>query len=78
MGLAEFYTARPDPNIYNFINTQLLATIWNDVDDTWLSGPWWNGPVRHISCSPTDQVTDIESLLTVERYNCWVSRVLPL
>jgi hypothetical protein len=46
MGLAEFYTARPDPQIYNFVNTNLLSMINFDLDDSWLAGQWWNGPVR--------------------------------
>lgn len=45
LGLSELYLARPDPNIYNFINTQLLTNIFNNVDDTWLFGLWWGGPV---------------------------------
>jgi hypothetical protein len=46
LGMAELYVARPDPNIYNFINTQLLSNAFNNVDDTWLFGMWWGGPVR--------------------------------
>jgi hypothetical protein len=45
MGMAELYLARPDPVIYNFINTQLISVIHNNLDKTWLAGPWWNGPV---------------------------------
>lgn len=44
MGLAEFYMARPDSNIYNFINTQLLSVVFNDLDPTWLAGELWGGP----------------------------------
>lgn len=46
LGLAELYVARPDPNIYNFVNTQLLSNAFNNLDDTWLFGMWWGGPVR--------------------------------
>lgn len=45
MALAEFYLARPDPNLYNFINTQLLSIIHHDLDASWLAGPRWAGPV---------------------------------
>lgn len=48
MGMAELYTARPDPVIYNFINTQLMSVVWNNLDSSWLAGPWWNGPVNLI------------------------------
>ncbi|KAK4702228.1 hypothetical protein P7C70_g3994, partial [Phenoliferia sp. Uapishka_3] len=47
MGMAELYLVRPDANIYNFINTQLLSAVFNDLDDTWLFGEWWDGPVSH-------------------------------
>jgi hypothetical protein len=46
LALSELYLARPDPNIYNFVNTQLLTNVFNNVDDTWLFGLWWGGPVR--------------------------------
>jgi hypothetical protein len=48
MGMAELYIARPDSNIYNFINTQLLSAVFNDIDDSWLFGEWWDGPVRSL------------------------------
>lgn len=51
LGLAELYVARPDPNIYNFVNTQLLSNVYNNVDDTWLFGMWWGGPVSTLSYS---------------------------
>lgn len=44
--MAEFYIARPDQNIYNFINTQVLSVVWNNLDNTWLAGEIWQGPVR--------------------------------
>lgn len=46
LGMSELYLARPDPNIYNFVNTQLLSNVYNNVDDSWLFGMWWGGPVR--------------------------------
>lgn len=49
LGMAELYLARPDPNIYNFVNTQLLSNVYNNVDDSWLFGMWWGGPVRPLS-----------------------------
>ena len=39
--MAEFYTARPDENIYNFINLQLLSVVGTNIDDTFLAGQWW-------------------------------------
>lgn len=50
MGMSELYLARPDQNIYNYINTQLLSVVWNNVDETWLFGQWWEGPVSRFSC----------------------------
>lgn len=44
LGMAELYLARPDSNIINFLNTQLLAAVYNDLDSTWLFGEWWVGP----------------------------------
>lgn len=52
LGMSELYLARPDPNIYNFVNTQLLSNVYNNVDDSWLFGMWWGGPVRP-SSSPS-------------------------
>lgn len=45
LGLSELYLARPDENIYNFINTQMLSNVFNNVDPSWLFGMWWQGPV---------------------------------
>jgi hypothetical protein len=45
LGLSELYLARPDQNIYNFINTQMLTNVYNNVDPSWLFGMWWQGPV---------------------------------
>ena len=39
--MAEFYVARPDENIYNFINLQLLSVVGTNIDDTFLAGQWW-------------------------------------
>lgn len=46
--MAELYTARPDPNIFAFVNTQLLSVLWHNLDETWLAGEWWPGPVRFL------------------------------
>lgn len=46
LGMAELYGARPDPVIYNYINTNLMSVVWNNIDNSWLAGPWWDGPVR--------------------------------
>ena len=51
MAIAELYIARPDQNIYNFVNTQLLSNVFNNIDNTWLFGEWWGGPVSGPSCS---------------------------
>ncbi|KAL8293757.1 hypothetical protein RQP46_000458 [Phenoliferia psychrophenolica] len=55
MGMAELYVARPDQNIYNFVNTQLLSAVFNDVDDTWLFGEWWDGPWNETTAGPKTQ-----------------------
>ncbi|KAM0753209.1 Six-hairpin glycosidase [Meredithblackwellia eburnea MCA 4105] len=55
MGMAELYVARPDSNIYNFVNTQLLSVVFNDIDDTWLFGEWWNGPWNETTAGPKTQ-----------------------
>ncbi|GAA5991413.1 hypothetical protein JCM10908_003302 [Rhodotorula pacifica] len=59
LGMAELYVARPDPNIYNFINTQLLSNAFNNVDDTWLYGMWWGGPWNITTAGPKTQLNAI-------------------
>ncbi|BGP04251.1 Mannan endo-1,6-alpha-mannosidase DCW1 [Rhodotorula toruloides] len=56
LGLAELYVARPDPNIYNFVNTQLLSNAFNNLDDTWLFGMWWDGPWNVTTAGPKTQI----------------------
>lgn len=51
LAISELYLARPDENIYNFVNTQLLSNVYNNVDDSWLFGLWWGGPVSSSSSS---------------------------
>lgn len=59
LGMAEFYVARPDQNIYNFINTQMLSVVWNNVDKTWLMGEWWQ-QVSHF-CAFLNRTNGISS-----------------
>ncbi|GAA5935258.1 hypothetical protein JCM3775_007250 [Rhodotorula graminis] len=59
LGMSELYLARPDPNIYNFVNTQLLSNVYNNVDDSWLFGMWWGGPWNETTAGPKTQLNAI-------------------
>ncbi|BGP36134.1 hypothetical protein JCM10449v2_000032 [Rhodotorula kratochvilovae] len=59
LGMSELYVARPDPNIYNFVNTQLLSNVFNNVDDSWLFGMWWGGPWNETTAGPKTQLNAI-------------------
>ncbi|KAM0793634.1 hypothetical protein ACM66B_001066 [Microbotryomycetes sp. NB124-2] len=56
LALSELYLARPDENIYNFINTQMLSNVFNNVDDSWLFGLWWRGPWNETTAGPKTQM----------------------
>ncbi|GAA6000033.1 uncharacterized protein JCM10292_003591 [Rhodotorula paludigena] len=59
LGMSELYVARPDPNIYNFINTQLLSNVFNNIDETWLFGMWWGGPWNETTAGPKTQINTL-------------------
>ncbi|SGY38001.1 BQ5605_C003g01938 [Microbotryum silenes-dioicae] len=69
LALAELYLARPDPNIYNFINTQMLSNVFNNVDNSWLFGMWWNGPWNETTAGPKTQITALCALAAAATVN---------
>ncbi|GAA5914096.1 hypothetical protein JCM6882_001846 [Rhodosporidiobolus microsporus] len=78
LGMAELYVARPDPNIYNFINTQLLSNVYNNVDDSWLWGMWWGGPWNETTAGPKTQINFLCLLSAAATINAdYLSRVSP-
>ncbi|GAA6008154.1 hypothetical protein JCM10207_007047 [Rhodosporidiobolus poonsookiae] len=78
LGLSELYIARPDPNIYSFINTQLLSNVFNNVDDSWLFGMWWGGPWNETTAGPKTQINTLCVLAAAATVNAdYLSRVAP-
>ncbi|GAA6033712.1 hypothetical protein JCM8097_004394 [Rhodosporidiobolus ruineniae] len=76
LGLSELYVARPDPNIYNFINTQLLSNVFNNVDDSWLFGMWWGGPWNETTAGPKTQINFLCLLAAAATVNAdYLSRI---
>ncbi|GAA5897852.1 hypothetical protein JCM5296_006093 [Sporobolomyces johnsonii] len=69
LGLAELYVARPDPNLYNFINTQLLTNVFNNVDDSWLFGMWWGGPWNETTAGPKTQINALCAIAAAAAVN---------
>ncbi|GAA5827983.1 hypothetical protein JCM11251_005677 [Rhodosporidiobolus azoricus] len=78
LGMAELYVARPDPNIYNYINTQLLSNVFNNVDDSWLFGMWWGGPWNETTAGPKTQLNFLCLLSAAATINAdFLSRTSP-
>ncbi|GAA5873315.1 hypothetical protein JCM8547_007067 [Rhodosporidiobolus lusitaniae] len=76
LGLSELYVARPDPNIYNFINTQLLSNAFNNVDESWLFGMWWGGPWNETTAGPKTQINALCVLAAAATVNAdYLSRL---
>lgn len=69
MALAELYMARADQNIYNFVNTQLLANVFNNVDNSWLFGEWWAGPWNETTAGPKTQLNALCMLASAAQVN---------
>ncbi|GAA5939289.1 hypothetical protein JCM1841_004846 [Sporobolomyces salmonicolor] len=69
LALSELYVARPDPNLYNFINTQLLTNVFNNVDDSWLFGMWWGGPWNETTAGPKTQMNTLCAIAAAATVN---------
>lgn len=70
LALGELYVARPDPNIYNYVNTNLMSVVYNNIDKSWLFGQWWEGPVSTSPQFPSRldlMLTLVPTLSAVER-----------
>ncbi|KAH8919870.1 glycoside hydrolase family 76 protein [Atractiella rhizophila] len=61
-GMKDLYLARPDENILNYLNTQLLSATFNDLDSTWLYGQWWSGPWNETTAGPKTQICALSLL----------------
>lgn len=44
------------------INTQLLSNAFNNLDDSWLFGQWWNGPWNVTTAGPKTQISALSML----------------
>ncbi|KAI5480809.1 alpha-1,6-mannanase, glycoside hydrolase family 76 protein [Pseudohyphozyma bogoriensis] len=76
MGMAELYLARPDSNLYNYINTQLLSNVFNNLDESWLFGEWWQGPWNETTAGPKTQITALAMLSAAALVNAdYLSKV---
>lgn len=62
-GLGYLYTATRDSNLRNFLNTNMLANVQNNMDYSYLFSEYWDGPFNSTLGGPKTQI-GIMPLLT--------------
>lgn len=54
--------ASADPVHLCSINTQMLSNAFNNLDNSWLFGQWWNGPWNVTTAGPKTQISALAML----------------